>query len=168
MSALRFKIVLTVLGTPRFCIETPSLTLPVKSRPPSTGRGEGLFSFEIAGNLIACSIDAGVGVLQRNGLEFATIVSAAVPARKRLAFRAKSLHLGNLNFANQQFPLSCTLWMGLVGTRFILRDPNSRHLAYWNRSSRRSNVVISAKASSELRDAILGLVLYTEVQKDGS
>ncbi|EMI47371.1 hypothetical protein RRSWK_00102 [Rhodopirellula sp. SWK7] len=55
--------------------------------------------------------------------------------------------------------------MGLIGTDFALRDTSGRHLAFWKRWNTRTKILISANASRELFDAILGLVLYTEVEK---
>ncbi|PAY15319.1 hypothetical protein CKO51_32440 [Rhodopirellula sp. SM50] len=133
--------------------------------PQFIGPGEPLFAFEIDGNYVVGSVVAPIGIVHRNEQEIATIKPTELPARKRLAFRAKSLVIGHLNYAKQQFPLSCTLWMGLIGTDFTLRDTSGRRLAFWKRWNTQTKILISANASRELFDVILGLVLYTEVEK---
>ena len=162
----RLTVASSILGPQRLLIELAHGTIPVQMTPSFAGPGKALFAFEIDGNHVLGLIDPPVGILHRNDKQFATIQPNHIPTRKRLAFRTNSLIVGHLNYGSQQLPLSCTLWMGLVGTDFLLRDTNGRHLAFWKRWNTRTRVLISSNLSREFCDAILGMVLYLEVDKD--
>ena len=169
MDNQRLTVISSILGPQRLSIEFPDRIVPVQMRPSRVGRGEPLFSFTIDENrVVTGSINAPLGLLHRNERQIATIHHDFIPTRKRLMFRAKSVSVGSLLYESQNLPISCTLWMGLVGTDFVLRDTDGRRIAFWKRWNTRTRILISANVSSELSDAILGLVLYTEVEKDTS
>ena len=164
----QITIVSNILGPQRLTVELPFTTIPVKTTPNVTGPSESLFAFKIDGNSVVGSIVETIGIVHRNGIEIATIEPVHVPTRKRLAFRTQSVIVGCLNYSDEKFPMSCTLWMGLIGTAFTLQDVAGRRIASWSRWRTRTKLLISANVSDELFHVILGLVLYTEVEKGSS
>ena len=168
LSSRQITIVSNILGPQRLTVELPFTTIPVKTTPNVTGPGESLFAFKIDGNSVVGSIVETIGIVHRNGIEIATIEPVRVPTSKRLAFRTQSVIVGCLNYSDKKFPMSCTLWMGLIGTDFTLQDVTGRRIASWSRWSTRTKLLISANVSDELFQVILGLVVYTEVEKGSS
>lgn len=108
------------------------------------------------------------GILHLNDVEIATIVPNLVPTKTRMRFRAPAVRFGTLTFGAQNLPLSCTLWLGLFGTDFVLHDSLGKRLAVWRHRGYRTRVLVSRRAGNLLAKAIVGLVIYTVVEKDSS
>lgn len=165
----RLTIKSNILGPQRLSIEYQHRTIPVEIPPANLNLGRPLFSFGIDDEqTVVGSVDAPLGVLYRNNLYLATIQPEIIPARKRLMIRSKHVHFGNLVLGGTTLPISCTLWLGLVSTDFKLCNDSGRHMAIWKRSYTRTRILVTANVSAELFCAILGLVLYTEIEKDFS
>lgn len=169
MGSHRLTVISSILGPQRLSIVLPDRIVPVQMRASRIGPGQPLFSFATDGAYVVTgSRCAPWGLLYRGECQIATLQPYFISTRKRLTFCSQSIKVFELNYESQSFPISCSLWMGFVGTNFTLRAPNGRHLAFWKRRNAKTRILISASVPSELCDVIIGAVLYTEVEKNAS
>lgn len=163
----RLTIVASVLGPQRFSIRYPGQVVSVQMNASSVEVVDPLFSFRTPeGCVVTGAMNGPLGIMHRNERRIATIEPDDVPTRKRLMLRARSVKIGTLCYGEHPLPISCSLWMGVIGTDFVIRNTDQKHIAVWKRWGARTRLLISANVPPELADAIIGTVLYTEIDKD--
>lgn len=166
MENKRLTIVASIIGPQRFSIHFQGQVVSVKMNASSVGVVNPLFSFTtLEGCIVTGAMNGPRGILYRNERQIATIEPEDISTRQRLKPRAKSVSIGWLCFGSHHLPITCSLWMGLIGTDFVIRDLDKKHLAFWKRWNTRTRLLISANVCTELADAIVGTVLYTEIDK---
>ena len=166
MKPRRVAITSSIFGPSRFTIESSTGEIAVQTRGENLESKRFLFSFtcEPLGS-VSGYVAGNVGILHFNAHEAAWILPSQLSTSVRMRYRAGSVLLGHVRYQSCDLPITCTLLCGLCGTNFVLRDQTGARLAFWRRSGRRVDVLLSRTAESSYSLLVLGTVLYLDMNK---
>ncbi len=163
----RVAIESSLIGPPRTSIVTSSERIAVETQGRNIGSERFLFAFCLAGNkLVRGYVSGNVGILRLASDETARILPNQHLPRLRLRYRQRSVSLGHVRHRSSDLPITCSLLLGVCGTDFVLRDDEGARLAFWRRSGRRVDVLLSRLATFAYIDLVLATAIYLDDVKD--